>query len=103
MSICRSTCASGSPRGRKQKAISSSRSTSIRRAFCKDGPLHRHCEERSDEAIQLPDAAKLDCFASLAMTKQKSLPSFATAGFPECAEFPAALRYATLTKMVGSE
>jgi uncharacterized metal-binding protein YceD (DUF177 family) len=29
----------------------------------------RHCEERSDEAIQNGDAA-LDCFASLAMTIQ---------------------------------
>ena len=28
----------------------------------------RHCEERSDEAIQLSAAAALDCFASLAMT-----------------------------------
>jgi hypothetical protein len=28
----------------------------------------RHCEERSDEAIQNGGAA-LDCFASLAMTK----------------------------------
>ena len=28
--------------------------------------LNRHCEERSDEAIQLFEA--LDCFASLAMT-----------------------------------
>jgi hypothetical protein len=29
--------------------------------------LSRHCEERSDEAIQSPPAT-LDCFASLAMT-----------------------------------
>jgi hypothetical protein len=28
----------------------------------------RHCEERSDEAIQLFGAWPLDCFASLAMT-----------------------------------
>jgi hypothetical protein len=27
----------------------------------------RHCEERSDEAIQLHFTAILDCFASLAM------------------------------------
>jgi hypothetical protein len=27
----------------------------------------RHCEERSDEAIQKPDG-RLDCFAALAMT-----------------------------------
>jgi hypothetical protein len=37
--------------------------------FCARG-LHRHCEERSDEAIQNL-AAALDCFATLAMTKQK--------------------------------
>src|SRR5947208_4810136 len=30
--------------------------------------LPRHCEERSDEAIQLSLWGKLDCFASLAMT-----------------------------------
>jgi hypothetical protein len=30
--------------------------------------LFRHCEERSDEAIQ-NRAAELDCFASLAMTR----------------------------------
>jgi hypothetical protein len=31
--------------------------------------VHRHCEEQSDEAIQLASPArKLDCFASLAMT-----------------------------------
>jgi hypothetical protein len=29
----------------------------------------RHCEERSDEAIQI-GAAALDCFAALAMTKE---------------------------------
>jgi hypothetical protein len=28
----------------------------------------RHCEERSDKAIQLSFRAKLDCFATLAMT-----------------------------------
>ena len=30
----------------------------------------RHCEERSDEAIQLPRAERvaLDCFVALAMT-----------------------------------
>jgi hypothetical protein len=28
----------------------------------------RHCEERSDEAIQNGGAATLDCFAALAMT-----------------------------------
>jgi len=33
-------------------------------------PLFRHCEEQSDEAIQLFRGPKLDCFASLAMTDQ---------------------------------
>jgi hypothetical protein len=30
--------------------------------------VFRHCEERSDEAIQLSFLAAMDCFASLAMT-----------------------------------
>ena len=30
----------------------------------------RHCEEQSDEAIQLFLSKKLDCFAALAMTKK---------------------------------
>ena len=30
--------------------------------------MSRHCEERSDEAIQGIAEASLDCFASLAMT-----------------------------------
>jgi hypothetical protein len=34
----------------------------------------RHCEERSDEAIQNGNAA-LDCFASLAMTNERSRDS----------------------------
>jgi len=35
------------------------------------GIQHRHCEERSDEAIQAastPSQTALDCFAALAMT-----------------------------------
>jgi hypothetical protein len=32
-------------------------------------PSRRHCEEQSDEAIQLSCCGKLDCFASLAMTE----------------------------------
>jgi hypothetical protein len=37
---------------------------------CRIPSLHRHCEERSDEAIQRTKApyVPLDCFASLAMT-----------------------------------
>jgi hypothetical protein len=31
-------------------------------------PLNRHCEERSDEAIQGGAPTTLDCFATLAMT-----------------------------------
>jgi hypothetical protein len=31
---------------------------------------NRHCEERSDEAIQWASEAALDCFALLAMTKK---------------------------------
>ena len=37
------------------------------------GPLlPRHCEERSDEAIQTDSEALLDCLATLAMTAQSS-------------------------------
>ncbi len=36
--------------------------------------LFRHCEERSDEAIQSLVAQRLDCFASLAMTRAPSAP-----------------------------
>ncbi len=32
------------------------------------GTSTRHCEEQSDEAIQLPFFGATDCFASLAMT-----------------------------------
>jgi len=35
----------------------------------RDGPRRRHCEERSDEAIQF--GRLLDCFASLAMTAEQ--------------------------------
>ncbi len=31
-------------------------------------PRFRHCEERSDEAIQSGERDTLDCFAALAMT-----------------------------------
>jgi hypothetical protein len=34
----------------------------------------RHCEERSDEAIQLSSRRKLDCFAALAMTLRDTTP-----------------------------
>src|SRR5215213_5375215 len=34
MSMCRNICANGLPPGRRPRAISSSKSTSIRRAFC---------------------------------------------------------------------
>src|SRR5215470_18970608 len=59
--------------------------------------LHRHCEERSDEAIQLSCGGKAGLLRLARNDAQKSLPSLATAGFIEPAAFPAALRYATLT------
>jgi len=38
------------------------------------GSVSRHCEERSEEAIQpLSLRGKLDCFASLAMTAETHL------------------------------
>jgi hypothetical protein len=36
------------------------------------GAIGRHCEERSDEAIQLSACGDMDCFAALAMTVPKS-------------------------------
>ncbi len=43
--------------------------------------LPRHCEERSDEAIQgASSASGLDCFASLAMTRSSVQPSSSPAG-----------------------
>src|SRR6185312_7128269 len=41
----------------------------------------RHCEERSDEAVQItPADASLDCFASLAMTATVTPPRRAMVG-----------------------
>jgi glycerol-3-phosphate dehydrogenase len=37
---------------------------------------HRHCEERSDEAIQKAVKTELDCFASLAMTIRAAMDAF---------------------------
>ena len=57
---------------RKPRPASTSRRSSTsapRRApRCSAFAANRHCEEQSDEAIQLCKAA-LDCFASLAMTR----------------------------------
>src|SRR6185312_5486891 len=68
MSICRNIFASGLRPGRRPRAISSSKSTSIRRAFCNDAPNvpHRHCER--SEAIHRATRRGMDCFAWLAMT-----------------------------------
>ncbi|MGX1167192.1 MULTISPECIES: hypothetical protein [Bradyrhizobium] len=45
----------------------------------KIGAPARHCEERSDEAIQAIAAMRsLDCFASLAMTTERRLPNTIT-------------------------
>ncbi|TFW56404.1 hypothetical protein CT676_35630 [Bradyrhizobium sp. MOS001] len=57
--------------------------------FCSGLSHTRHCEERSDEAIQTVSAeTSLDCFASLAMTISISSPAgSATApatGTPRC-------------------
>src|SRR5205085_7285313 len=59
------------------------------------GDGHRHCEERSDAAIQSASEAALDCFASLAMTARSQLPACAVfagqkligvgyVGYPPC-------------------
>jgi hypothetical protein len=49
-----------------------------------DRSRSRHCEERSDEAIQRIPEAVLDCFATLAMTMMRFHPS------PPFAKFMAA-------------
>src|SRR5436190_17256359 len=49
MSICRNTYANGWPRGRRPRAISSSKSTSIRRAFC--SPTKRACRHLRRQAF----------------------------------------------------
>src|SRR5262249_42644360 len=38
-------------------------------ALCRENADARHCEERSDEAIHAAACGKMDCFASLAMTR----------------------------------
>src|ERR1039458_7391821 len=48
------------------------------------GRIYRHCEERSDEAIQSCRIHAMDCFASLAMTV--SIPSFCWLHFKSCSE-----------------
>src|SRR6201997_1996655 len=37
---------------------------------CRGNTLARHCEERSDEAIHGAASGEMDCFASLAMTRE---------------------------------
>jgi hypothetical protein len=48
------------------------------RAFLEAFRLPRHCEERSDEAIHPFTVAKMDCFASLAMTAKANRLTFAS-------------------------
>src|SRR5437867_10472 len=48
MSICRNICANGLLLGRRPRAISSSKSTSIRRAFCSFEPTLRGAKRRSN-------------------------------------------------------
>jgi hypothetical protein len=54
----------------------------------------RHCEERSDEAIQNLNAA-LDCFASLAMTKESKGSGTPTDANPTCRVADTAARSAS--------
>jgi hypothetical protein len=46
----------------------------------------RHCEERSDEAIQESVHRRPDCFASLAMTIMRLVPALALAALPALAQ-----------------
>ena len=79
----------------RQKAISSSRSTSIRRAFCRRIALTVIASERSNPALP---RARTGLLRSLrndggkSFANKKSLPSLATAGSCRCAGSSAAVR-----------
>src|SRR5215216_1075626 len=59
MSMCRNICANGSPPGRRPRAISSSKSTSIRRAFC-DGRTLQAGRRASTIGPQIARVSLLD-------------------------------------------
>src|SRR5215217_5468905 len=59
MSMCRNICANGSPPGRRPRAISSSKSTSIRRAFC-DGRALQSVRRASTIGPQIARVSLLD-------------------------------------------
>src|SRR3954471_8791274 len=59
MSTCRNTCANGSPPGRRPRATSSSKSMSIRRAFC-DGRTRQTVRRASTIGPQIAGVSLLD-------------------------------------------
>src|SRR5665213_1470141 len=67
------------PKRRNSRQTAGSRSRTWRARLLlltrrwRKSPPSGHCEARSDEAIQLSFATKMDCFAALAMTKIKKL------------------------------
>jgi hypothetical protein len=63
----------GCKRSRYRNAFASEQQPTMCKANdVKQQPSRRHCEERSDEAIQGGSLVRLDCFASLAMTTRAS-------------------------------
>src|SRR5712672_2480302 len=104
MSICRNICANGWRRGQRPRAISSSKSTSIRRASCSPP---RHCER--SEAIHIAARRKNGLRRRYAPRNdgesihEKSLPSFATAGLSARERIRDGYFDATLTRSVEPE
>ena len=83
-SICRNICANGSPPARRPRAISSSRSMSIRRAFCE--------RARSTRSIANDSCNKKAC----RHLRRQAL-------YFGAQQVLRPLRYATLTELVGSK
>src|SRR6185436_2325608 len=107
MSICRNICASGWRQGQRPRAISSSRSTSIRRAFCSSPAVIASEAKQSTPPRAGTWTASSRSLSSGAhsrdplaprndaerASKQKGLPSFSTAGL--CCRDKFRDRYAT--------
>jgi hypothetical protein len=68
------SAASSSPASAARAGATGSRPIRSSRRSRSRSDHPRHCEERSDEAIQSAFAAALDCFASLAMTEREGQP-----------------------------
>src|SRR6267154_892023 len=80
MSICPTICANGWPPGRRPKAISSLKSTSIRRASCDFNSIGWAQPKCSSGRRYAPPVDRLRASRNTNEGSEKSLPSFATAG-----------------------